>query len=199
MNTDLDRSRPPLRWMVFEAGALGLRTAPFERTYLDPEEQIEVQESLTRHWWLLEILPFNRPTYTREGKNKTTRWSVASNCFLRHFSQSKTIRPHLGASRKIHPGQRIHSSLVLSGNSEYTPKARPLKSEGPAFWRNLHEDVGGRRRDWLEHDLYEYTWDIVNRFVSEGNQENSTVLEGLRQFITSSKFPGFYKKFGLLT
>jgi len=88
---------------------------------------------------------------------------------------------------------------VLSGNTEYTPKARPLKSEGPAFWRNLYEDVGGRRRDWLEHDLYEYTWDIVNRFISESSQENSTVLEGLRQFTTSSKFPEFYKEFGLLT
>jgi len=86
MNTDMDRSRPPLRWMVFEAGALGLRTAPFERDYLTPEEQIDVQESLTRHWWPLEILPFNRPTYTREGKKKTTHWSVASSCFYDIFS-----------------------------------------------------------------------------------------------------------------
>ena len=74
MNTDMDRSRPPLRWMVFEAGALGLRTAPFERAYLAPEEQIEIKESLTWHWWLLEILPFKRLTFTREGRKPTTHW-----------------------------------------------------------------------------------------------------------------------------
>jgi hypothetical protein len=33
-NLAMDRSRPPLRWMVFEAGAAGLRTAQFERGLL---------------------------------------------------------------------------------------------------------------------------------------------------------------------
>jgi len=70
----MDRSRPPLRWMVFEAGALGLRTAPFERPYLRPNEQIGIQESLRWHWWLLEILPLKRLTFTREGGKPTTRW-----------------------------------------------------------------------------------------------------------------------------
>jgi hypothetical protein len=71
----MDRSRPPLRWMVFEAGKLGLRTAPFERD-LSPGEQINVVESLTcPWWWLLEFLPFNRLTYTRRKKGKlNTHW-----------------------------------------------------------------------------------------------------------------------------
>jgi hypothetical protein len=58
--------------MVFEAGALGLHTAPFERD-LSPNEQIEIQESLTPLWWPLELFFFNRLTYTRQGRgNKTT-------------------------------------------------------------------------------------------------------------------------------
>jgi len=69
MNAGMDRSRPPLRWMVFEAGALGLRTAPFERD-LSPDEQIEIKESLTLLWWPLELIFFNRLTYTRREKGK---------------------------------------------------------------------------------------------------------------------------------
>jgi len=71
-NPQLDRSRPPLRWMVFEAVALGLRTAPFKRE-LSPEEQIRVQESLTGVWWPLELFFFDRLTYTGlEQGEKTT-------------------------------------------------------------------------------------------------------------------------------
>jgi hypothetical protein len=44
--------------MVFEAGALGLRTAPFERD-LSPDEQIHIKESLTPLWWPLELFFFN--------------------------------------------------------------------------------------------------------------------------------------------
>jgi len=72
VNAGMDRSRPPLRWMVFEAGALGLRTATFERD-LSPDEQIHIKESLTPLWWPLELCFFNRLTYTRRDQgNKTT-------------------------------------------------------------------------------------------------------------------------------
>ena len=71
MNAGMDRSRPPLRWMVFEAGALGLRTAPFERE-LSPDEQIHIIESLTGVWWPLELFFFNRLTYTRREQGKKT-------------------------------------------------------------------------------------------------------------------------------
>jgi len=60
--------------MVFEAGALGLRMAPFERPHLHPDEQIEIHESLTAQWWLFEILPLKRPASTGEGGKPTTRW-----------------------------------------------------------------------------------------------------------------------------
>lgn len=70
-NPQMDRSRPPLRWMVFEAEALGLRTAPFKRE-LSPKEQIRVQESLTPVWWPLELFFFERLTFTRREQGKKT-------------------------------------------------------------------------------------------------------------------------------
>jgi len=59
--------------MVFEAGLVGLRTAPLERGFLS-EDEIEIKESLTWHWWILEVLPFKRPTFTRreDGKHLIT-------------------------------------------------------------------------------------------------------------------------------
>ena len=84
---------------------------------------------------------------------------------------------------------------MLSGNPEYTAKARPLNDEGASFWQKLYMDAEGRRRDWLEHDLYEYTKDIVNRFISEGDHDNSTVLEGLRQYVISGKLAEQLKEF----
>ena len=75
LNPDMDRSRPPLRWMVFEAGAAGLRTARFERELRLADGHINVVESMTWQWFLLELCPFKRLTYTRneDGLPKTTR------------------------------------------------------------------------------------------------------------------------------
>ena len=73
-NADMNRSRPPLRWMVFEARALGLRTAPFQRPTVSRKEQVQFKESLTCRWWLLEILPFKRLTYSRVDGRVFTRW-----------------------------------------------------------------------------------------------------------------------------
>lgn len=64
-NQEMDRSTPPLRWMVFEAGAAGLRTKPFKRE-LKENEQINIIESLTGPWLLFEICPFKRLTFTRK-------------------------------------------------------------------------------------------------------------------------------------
>ena len=70
-NAEMDRSRPPLRWMVLQAGALGLRTEPFERE-LSPHEQINIIESLTWVWWPLELCFFNRLTYASPNDGKQT-------------------------------------------------------------------------------------------------------------------------------
>ena len=68
----MNRGMPPLRWMVFEAGAVGLRTALFERN-LSSSGYCNIQESLKRGWWSLEMIPFKRLTYTRrkDGKQVT--------------------------------------------------------------------------------------------------------------------------------
>jgi len=60
--------------MVFEAGLAGLRTAPLEHGFLS-EDKIEIRESLTWHWWILEVLPLKRLTFTRreDGKHLITR------------------------------------------------------------------------------------------------------------------------------
>ena len=70
-NAEMDRSRPPLRWMVLQAGALGLRTEPFERE-LSSHEQINIIESLTRVWWLLELFFFLRLTYASQNDGRKT-------------------------------------------------------------------------------------------------------------------------------
>ena len=84
------------------------------------------------------------------------------------------IRPHLGLSRKIHSGQKIHSSLMLSDNKKYAPKARPLSND-PNFWENARKNGLG---DWLEHDLYEYTYTLVERLIGE---DPGTALQTLRE------------------
>ena len=70
-NSEIDLSRPPLRWMLLEAGALGLRTRPFDRD-LFRHEQINVIDSLTGGWWPLELYPWYRSTYTSRNDGKGT-------------------------------------------------------------------------------------------------------------------------------
>jgi len=94
------------------------------------------------------------------------------------------IRPHLGSSRKIQLDQKIHSSLTLSNNINYTPKARPL-DDNRNFWENARKNGLG---DWLERDLYEYTLTLVEKLISE---RPGTALQPLRQtarWSTSAEF-----------
>ncbi|KJA17498.1 hypothetical protein HYPSUDRAFT_192134 [Hypholoma sublateritium FD-334 SS-4] len=165
-NIGMDRSRPPLRWMVLEAGAVGLRTARFDRE-LSSKEQIEIKESLTPIWWFLELLPLKRLTYTR-----------------RKDGILNTRKPHLGSPRKIHKGQKIHSSFLLAerliNGQPYTPKARPLEDD-PNFWETARKDGLG---EWLEQDLYEYVNELVKQFINTLHVDmvdDSIILQNLRQ------------------
>ena len=72
-NPKLNQTRPPLRWMVFEAAPLGLRTSQFNRDLLD-EELVNIQESLTGLWWFLEYIPIRRLTYSRPKDAQETTW-----------------------------------------------------------------------------------------------------------------------------
>ncbi|KAJ2935249.1 hypothetical protein H1R20_g1846, partial [Candolleomyces eurysporus] len=123
-NIGMDRSRPPLRWMASEAEALGLRLESFQRE-LSSSEQIEFQESLIGLWHLFEVLPFRRLTFARSPDCKET-----------------TRMPHFWSERKIHEGQKIHSSLILAETPRpYIPKARPPPLEAN---HRTNEDVGPR-------------------------------------------------------
>ncbi|KIK04380.1 hypothetical protein K443DRAFT_4683 [Laccaria amethystina LaAM-08-1] len=155
-NAAMDRARPPLRWMVFEAGAAGLRTARFERELL-AYEQINIIKSLTWPWLFFEICPLKRLTFTRKenGLPEMTRW------------------PHLGKGRKIHRGQKIHTSLVRARGStaeNYIPQARPFDND-PSFWDMLRDEgkePTANVSEWLELDLDEERKLAVEKQVTEG-------------------------------
>ncbi|KAF4618332.1 hypothetical protein D9613_011583 [Agrocybe pediades] len=154
-NVGMDKSGPPLRWMVHEADALGLRMKPFSRE-LSSNEHIEVIESLTGLWKVLEWLPFRRLTFNGETEGG-----------------SETYIPHLSAGRVIQPGQRIHASLMLAIKPSkfepdgYIPKARlsttvlsnissykrTIKTDKD-FWENLQ--VHKRFRYLIEVDLEQH-------------------------------------------
>lgn len=73
-NISMDRAMPPLRWMVFEARAVGLLTTRFKRDSARKKE-IQLNESLKWYWWPLEFLPFKRSTLTRRDDGKQfTHW-----------------------------------------------------------------------------------------------------------------------------
>jgi len=95
-----------------------------------------------------------------------------------YFSADWFVRPHLGSSRKIHVGQKIHGSLTLTDKTRYTPKARPPKND-PPFWDIVRKEGLG---EWQAVDLYEYTQTLVEKFVNDGD---STVWQILRQTATS--------------
>ncbi|KAF4618796.1 hypothetical protein D9613_009718 [Agrocybe pediades] len=180
-NVGMDRSRPPLRWMVHEAGALGLRMKPFTRE-LSSKEHIEVKESLTGLWKFLEWLPFRRLTFTGENARE---W--------------ETYRPHHGAGRVIQPGQKIHGSLTLAnrlGKSDgYTPKARLSskllmllseiknfkKNKDERFWESLGDE---RFRNWLEVDLEQHVESLLCMYISEREAQKEQVLNALKQIPT---------------
>ncbi|KAF4618296.1 hypothetical protein D9613_011521 [Agrocybe pediades] len=156
LNPALDRTRPPLRWMVYEAGPLGLRMSPFKRDLQD-NEKVAVKESLSWVWWPFEYFPFRRLTYTRKEKGKETTHSL-----------------HRGKVRKIQPGQKIHVSVVSSAN--HIPKASgpPLSSlENTHFWGSLKEVARGALSNSERRELYE-RWVEVDLLI-----DIKTTLESL--------------------
>jgi hypothetical protein len=99
-------------------------------------------------------------------------------------------RPNFGSSRKIHPGQKIHSSLLQADRTRYIPKASPVE-DGNAFWKMLLDKNAKRIYDdeWLESDMYQYTRSVVQNLIKEGND---TELQRLHQIaITGGSKPLF--------
>ncbi|KAF8883655.1 WD40-repeat-containing domain protein [Gymnopilus junonius] len=153
-NTGLNRSRPALRWMVFEAEGVGLRTSGF-RGELSSEKLIDVRESLTGIWWFLEILPIKRLAFSRE-----------------HDGTKITRKPHLGKGRKIHPGQKIHASFVLAKQT-YVPRALPPQ-QVEDFWQGLKPESDDS--EWLEFDLYDSIDFTVDNFIHTSGTDSAFQL-----------------------
>jgi len=89
------------------------------------------------------------------------------------------IRPHLGSSRKIHAGQKIHGSFFL-GDMPYTPKARPL-GDDTGFWETLRSKRVSS--DLVELELHEKTRLVVESF----NDQCADAEDSLQKIATSSK------------
>ncbi|KAF4618293.1 hypothetical protein D9613_011524 [Agrocybe pediades] len=168
INATLNRSRPPLRWMVYEAGPLGLRMSQFKRN-LEDEEEVLVKESLSWVWWPFEYFPFRRLTYTRQEEGKETTHSL-----------------HRGKVRKIQPGQKIHVSVVSS--ESYSPKASaPTTSQGgdDDFWKalGLGDQRGTSKKadlydQWVEQDMLYHINNAIDSLKQPGN-----TLDGIKQFL----------------
>ena len=187
-NMEMDHSSPPLRWMVLQAGVLGLHTKPFE-CEPSPHEQINITESLTWVWWPLELWPFHRLTYMREvmeqrsltSKSSPTAGNTSTDCFF---------RPHRGSGQKIHANQKIHISLLLACNlmMGYTPRAWPL-DDNPSFWETACWDG---LSNWLELDLYDVVHTHVEKFITN---HDSTVWQILHQTVTWGKLAQYLRSF----
>ena len=182
-NPGMDHSRLPLSWMVFEAGVAGLRTARFEHGLL-AYEQIRVNRPLSWIWFLFEVYPIKRLTYStrkEDGLPEMTRrsvcWWLESYLLIKVF-----VRPHLGRGRRIHRGQKIHSSLVrasVSTAEDYIPKARPF-NENPLFWEMLRDgekEVTAYISEWLELDLYEQSKRAAEKLVDGDDTALKSLLD----------------------
>ena len=89
------------------------------------------------------------------------------------------IRPHLGGSRKIHSGQKIHGSFFL-GDVPYTPKARPLEDD-IVFWETLRSKRFSS--DLVELELHEKIRLVMESF----NDEPVYAVDSLQKIATSSR------------
>ncbi len=102
--------------------------------------------------------------------------------FVCLFSPNQSFRPHWGAPRIIHDGQKIHNSLLLSQpfiSREYIPKARPVRNDHE-FWEKVRGDRKGQR---VEFNFYDDIDDRVKRFV---HRLDKPALEGLLKIASQS-------------
>ena len=105
------------------------------------------------------------------------------------------IRPYLGSSRTIHPGQKIHSSVTLANSSvtkKYTPEARPLEGS-VSFSQNFWDPEWKDLRTSVEFDLDERLEEAIEAFVT--NPNNANALQILCQIGQSSKRGRFFRFF----
>ncbi|KAF9232609.1 hypothetical protein BU15DRAFT_54844 [Melanogaster broomeanus] len=127
-NTGLQSGDIPLLWMRSQAAAAGLDLEPADTMWKISDLEKQITPSLKCGWWFLELLPLKRLLY--------------------YNSDEKTHKPHLGNSRIIVPGQKVHASVLFRHN--YRPSAQFYESSEkwpvPMFW---NDPISHQRLEWL--------------------------------------------------
>jgi hypothetical protein len=123
-NLDLNRGTEPLVWMMNEAEEAGLKLD--SKNLGDGVKRTTVIPSLTKGWWILEVLPLARLAYGSNGK-RTIR-SVTWDASIFPLTDPAIFsRPHLGRGRKISENHKIHYSVLANylqvGEKKYQPRA----------------------------------------------------------------------------
>ncbi|KAI6009617.1 hypothetical protein F5J12DRAFT_891730 [Pisolithus orientalis] len=137
-NPRLQSGDIPLLWMRSEASAAGLLFKPSNLMWKIDDLDKSITPPLNLLWWGLELLPFRRLCYN--NTNQTT------------------FRPHMGGSRRILPGQKVHISALFKAN--YKPYARfhrNFESWPPAlFWNDpkCHNYLSSLSSTW-ETDIFD--------------------------------------------
>ncbi|KAG8741283.1 hypothetical protein FRC10_003031 [Ceratobasidium sp. 414] len=94
-NKDLNLGAEPLKWMMEEAHNAGLSLKLHDVKIGIPDA--DITGSLNAIWWLLEIVPISRRSYSADGQNSVKKWA-----------------PHRGRGRKVTPSHQIHWTVRAS-------------------------------------------------------------------------------------
>ncbi|KIK56258.1 hypothetical protein GYMLUDRAFT_248006 [Collybiopsis luxurians FD-317 M1] len=171
-NKTLSRSRPPLRWMVSEAKIAGLRMADFHNEFL-AIEALDILESLTAPWQLLEYWPIKCLTYKDSTSTKR--------------------KLHRGQGRVLCAGQKIHITVILT-KEDYVPRAHETHGLDIDL-KSLKPDIEECVRHWnantnnllrhLEGSEYERSRILIRQAFLKAQNENgrheSTELQNMAE------------------
>ncbi|KAF9234714.1 hypothetical protein BU15DRAFT_52235 [Melanogaster broomeanus] len=142
-NTKLQSGDIPLLWMRSQAAAAGLDLEPADIMWKISDLEKQITPSLKWGWWFLELLPLKRLLYNN--------------------SDEKSHQPHLGHSRIIVPGQKVHPSVLFKHN--YRPSAQFYEASEkwpvPMFW---NDPISHQRLKWLS-DAWEKDFFLDNSLI----------------------------------
>ncbi|KAF8878545.1 hypothetical protein BD779DRAFT_1447593 [Infundibulicybe gibba] len=167
INTELNNAAIPALWMGNEAMMAGLDLRPSRAIWnWETLRNDRPTGSLDFVWWILELFPFKRLSYT----------SGSSTCWWPHFASPRIIKP----------GQKIHASVAFIDN--YRPKAKfwaPGKGMPASGWDNIVGRGDAENLEWahalgdlLELDLFDYS-DIPNIMNQLNKRQSHTRVEHL--------------------
>ncbi|GBE87201.1 hypothetical protein SCP_1004480 [Sparassis crispa] len=148
----------PALWMANEARTAGLDLLPTKVEWdLEKLKAEKPTESLTRPWWILELMPFLSRSEDCPDLEQLDKLPWLYSRFT-HFLHK--MAPHLGGHRFIYPHQKIHASVVLK--TEYAPRAQFMPGGvRPHTWDTIlrEETIAdmymSHHKDIIEFDLYD--------------------------------------------